>query len=80
MQTARIEIDNLRDNLVRLCAERGEVQRIAGVAKITRVYLSRIIHGHAEPSYVVALKLADAVGMTLAELSTKPQKKVRKTA
>jgi transcriptional regulator with XRE-family HTH domain len=80
MQMPRAELEAFQDNLAEICAEHGEIQRVADAANISRVYLSRIIHGHVSPSYEVCLQIAEAVGESLAELSQKRRKKIRQTA
>ena len=65
---ARIEVENFRHNVGTLCAEYGEVQRIAVKAGITRAYLSKVIHGRATPSMEVALDISEAVEIDMALL------------
>jgi thiol-disulfide isomerase/thioredoxin/transcriptional regulator with XRE-family HTH domain len=52
---------NFRENLAALCAGYGQVQRLADEAKLSRVYLSRLIHGHCVPSLDVAARIATRV-------------------
>lgn len=66
------ETRNFRANVGNLCAEHGEVQRVATDAKISRVFLSKIIHGKAVPTIEVAAQIADALEFPLAELVQDP--------
>lgn len=78
---ARVEIENFRRNVASQCAGFGEKVKLAESAGISAVYLSRIIHGHSDPSYEIALQIADALNIQLHELSRKPNgKKLRQTA
>lgn len=72
-EMAQPETRNFAANLAALCAEHGEVQRIATKADITRVYLSKIIHGRATPTIEVASKIAEALGLPLGELLKSPR-------
>lgn len=58
-------------NLAGICAEHGKVQEVADAAKLSRVYVSRIINGHAIPTLDVAARIAEALGKTLAEMLQK---------
>lgn len=69
-----VEARNFRANVGALCAEHGEIQRIADKAGITRVYLSKIIHGKATPTLDVAAKVASALDMPLSLLLDSPKK------
>ncbi|MGH7744294.1 MAG: helix-turn-helix domain-containing protein [Candidatus Dormibacteria bacterium] len=60
--------EQFRRNVAALCAALGGIQRVATEAGISRVYLSRIIHGHAQPTIGVAGRIADAVGLPLGDL------------
>ncbi len=64
--------ENFRRNIAILCDGYGNVQKLASQAGITRVYLSKIIHGKAEPSLEIAVALADAAGRTMEELFVRP--------
>jgi transcriptional regulator with XRE-family HTH domain len=55
-------------NLASVCAEHGKVQEVADAAKLSRVYVSRIINGHAIPTLDVAARIAEALGFSLAEM------------
>lgn len=61
-----------RANVAAICEEHGAVQAVATKAKITRVYLSKIIHGHATPSLDIAAKISEAVGIPLARMISRP--------
>ena len=60
---------NFRRNLARAMEDRGisqsELSRRSGIHVTT---ISRIIHGHLEPSVTTAEKLAEAAEMTAAKL------------
>jgi transcriptional regulator with XRE-family HTH domain len=69
MQPAqRRQVRNFRKNLAILCADHGAITLTAAAAGITRVYLSRIIHGHSVPTLGVAGDLADALAVPLGDL------------
>lgn len=75
------EAINFRDNVGSLCEEHGEIQRIADKAGISRVYLSKIIHGRATPTLDIAAQIATALDMPLASLlGSKMPKKAKATA
>lgn len=74
------EAENFRNNVAALCAEHGEIQRIAVKAGITRVYLSKIIHGKATPSIDVASSVAKALELPLADLLDSPKVLSKKLA
>ncbi len=80
MQLMATETLNFRKNLGSLCAEYGAVQRIATQAGISRVFLSRIIHGHATPTIEVAASIARAAGLSLSDLIGPPEKLSKKFA
>lgn len=65
---ARQELRNFRANLALLCSEHGMVQEIAQKAKVSRVHLSRVIHGKTTPTIDIALRLADALDVPLSDL------------
>lgn len=78
---ARREVTCFRNNVATLCAEHGRIQEVADQAKISRVYLSRIINGHATPTIEIALQISDALGYSLADLlSAHPKKYFAETA
>jgi transcriptional regulator with XRE-family HTH domain len=79
MQMPRKEIERFRENVAARCTGHGDKVRLAEEAKISAVFLSKIINGHSEPSYETALKIAEALGVPLSELSA-PPKKIRQTA
>lgn len=58
-------------NLASVCAEHGKVQEVADAANLSRVYVSRIINGHAIPTLDVAARIAEALGKSLAEMLQK---------
>lgn len=70
------ETERFRKNLYNACLPHGAVQRIADSAGLSRVFVSRIIHGHADPSLDVAVKLAKAAGFSLGEMVEKSPKKL----
>lgn len=65
-------------NLAALCAEHGKVQEVADKAELSRVYVSKIIHGHAVPTLDVAARIAESLGISLADMLGK--KSLRKLA
>lgn len=65
---ARREVVLFRKNVATLCAEHGRIQEVADRAKISRVYLSRIVNGHATPTIEIALQISDALGYPLSDL------------
>lgn len=73
---AQAQTERFRRNLEFLCAEHGQVQAIADKAGVSRVYVSRIIHGRSVPSIDIAARIADAVGIPLADLLEKSSKKL----
>lgn len=80
---AKPQVENFRHNVGVLCAAHGEIQRVADRSGITRVYLSKIIHGHATPSLDIALAIAEGLDFALAELMAPPRqfkKNLAKTA
>jgi transcriptional regulator with XRE-family HTH domain len=62
---------NFRENLAALCAGYGQVQRLADEANLSRVYLSRLIHGHCVPSLDVAARIATAAKVPLSAMLKK---------
>lgn len=68
------ETKNFRVNVAALCANHGEIQRIADASGISRVHLSRIIHGHNVPTMDVASRIAKALEVSLADLIGPPEK------
>ena len=71
---AHAQTENFRRNLAAVCADRGSIQRIADRAAIHRVYLSKVLHGHAIPSIEVAARIADAAGLSLAAIFRNPKR------
>ena len=69
------ETERFRKNLAHACREHGEIQNIADKAGVSRVFVSRIINGHAVPSLDVAARLADAAGFSLGDMVEKNPKK-----
>ena len=72
---AQVQTERFRKNVGVLCAEHGRIQEIAEKAGLSRVYLSRVINGHAVPTIDVAARIADALGAPLGELLEKSSKK-----
>lgn len=72
---AQIETEIFRKTLADLCAEHGRIQEIADEAKLSRVFLSRIINGHAVPTLDVAARIAKAAKMPLSDMLKKSRKK-----
>ena len=68
---AHVKTERFRKNLEVICSEHGQVQAIASKAGLSRVYVSRIIHGRSIPTLDVAAKIADAVGIPLSALLEK---------
>lgn len=62
---AHKQTTHFRANLAAFCSERGDIQSLATKAGLSRVYLSRIINGHAEPSLEIASRIADAAEVPL---------------
>lgn len=77
---AHLQTEVFRANIGSLCAEHGRVQEVADKAGLSRIHLSRIIHGHCVPTLDVAAKIADAVGIPLDRLLKKSSKKSMATA
>jgi len=71
---ARKEVVCFQKNLEVLCKEHGRIQEVASAAGVSRVFLSRVIHGHAVPTIEIALRIADAVGVSLSDLLSTRQK------
>lgn len=67
-------VEYFRRNLGYLCRDRGGVSRAAEKARVSRVYVSYVLHGRHAPSLDVALRLADAVGVSLVDLLNHPRK------
>jgi len=72
---AHANTEFFRRNLAALCAEHGSVQALADKAGLTRVYLSRIIHGRSVPTIDVAARIADALEVPLSSLLEKSSRK-----
>lgn len=68
MQLAHRQTERFRKNLGRICAEHGDIQRIADLAGMTRAYISNIIHGKVSPSLENAAKIADACELSLTDM------------
>lgn len=77
---AHKQTETFRANLGELCAEHGQIQELATRAGLSRIHLSRIIHGHSVPTLDVAAKIADAAGFTLDRLLKRIPKKIHVTA
>lgn len=73
---AHEQTETFRENLEVICAEHGRVQEVATKAGLSRIHLSRIIHGHCVPTLDVAAKIADAIGMPLTRLLKKTSRKL----
>lgn len=71
---AHRQTEVFRHNLAALCSEHGRIQEIADKANLSRVFLSRIINGHAVPTLDVAARIADAAKMPLSGLLKKSRK------
>lgn len=67
-----------RENLATYCEEHGTIQELADAARLSRVYLSRIINGHATPTLDVAARIAEAMKTPLSALLKKSGKKFAK--
>lgn len=65
-----------RVNLSAICAEHGKIQEIADAAGLSRVFVSRIVHGHSVPTIDVAARIAEAAGFQLSDLLKKSRKKL----
>jgi putative transcriptional regulator len=72
--------DNFRRNLAIACSEHGRIQNVADDAGVSRVYLSRIIHGKSVPTLEVAARIADALGIPLSDLLEKKSRNLRPVA
>ena len=77
---AQKESVNFQRNVAALCAEYGDIQRIADSAGIHRVHLSRIIHGHVVPSIDMASAIASALSVDLKDLIGSRKKLLEKLA
>ena len=73
---AQAETEIFRGTLASLCAEHGKIQEIADSAGLSRVFLSRIINGHAVPTLDVAARIAKAAKMQLSDMLKKSRKKL----
>lgn len=73
---AHIHTERFRKNLEFLCSEHGQVQALADKAGLSRVHVSRIIHGRSVPTIEVAAKLADALKIPLSALLEKNSRKL----
>lgn len=73
---AHKQTEVFRENVAELCAEHGRIAEIAERAGISRVYLSRIINGHATPTLDIAAQIAEAVKIPLPALLKKSGKKL----
>jgi transcriptional regulator with XRE-family HTH domain len=69
---AQAETVQFRDNLARLSSGRGGIQRLAARIGITRVYLSKLIHGHQCPTLDTAARIANNLGVPLDDLISGP--------
>jgi len=63
------QVEAFRRNLGLVC--NGNQGRIAASAGISRVFLNRIIRGHATPTLPVAFRIAEALGTTVDTLTEK---------
>jgi hypothetical protein len=70
---AKTDVQNFRDNVAALCDERGALGRLAANAKISRVFLSKILNGHSTPSLGVAIDISRSVGVSLDMLALPPE-------
>lgn len=73
---AQAETEIFRHTLAELCAEHGRIQAIADEAHLSRVFISRIINGHAVPTLDVAARIAKAAKTPLADMLKKSRKKL----
>lgn len=73
---AHPDTEIFRENVAELCAEHGQIEETANRAGISRVYLSRIINGHATPTLDIAAKIAEALKKPLPALLKKSGKKL----
>lgn len=65
------ELRYFRTNVRRLCLKTTQ-RAVAGQAQISPEYLWRVLAGQSNPSLVVALRIAKAVGKSLNYLVRKP--------
>lgn len=72
------QTDYFRQNLGTICAEHGEIQRLADRAGMTRAYISNIIRGKATPSLEFAARIADAANVSLQDLLATPEQFAKK--
>ena len=70
------ETERFRRNLAHACHAHGAIQRIADEAGVSRVFVSRIINGHASPSLDMAARLARAAGFSLGDAVEKSPRKL----
>lgn len=75
---AQAETKHFSKNLAVVCAEHGSIQDIADKSKLSRVYVSKLIHGKAVPSLEVASRIAEAAGLTLKQMLETPETFARK--
>ena len=71
---AEIDMQNFRENVDYLCADRGAKVRLAKGAEITPEYLSEILSGRKSPSLHIAYDIATFLGVGLDDLKL-PHKK-----
>lgn len=64
---------NFCRNLATACKEYGSISALAEKSGVTNVFLSKIINGHSTPSIDTAVKIANALGLTLDELTAPPK-------
>lgn len=68
-EMAHVKTRNFQRNVAALCERHGMVKRTADAAGITREYLSNVIHAKAVPTLDVALAIADALDVSLSDLT-----------
>lgn len=73
-EMSAIDVNNFRENLKSLCDGYGEVKKLAEKAGISRPYLSDIMRGENTPSLAVAIDIAKAAGVDLADMLAPPKK------
>lgn len=71
---AQSAVESFAKNLTELTKPYGSVSRLAEYMGWSRVYMSRVIHGHASVSMEDAEKIAHHLGFDLSDLLQPPKK------
>lgn len=84
---ATVDVLNFQKNLKAHCAKHGAIQQLANAIGVSRVFVSNICNGKAEPGFSTAFDIARALGVDITELTSpppsdtsKPKKRLRKVS